>query len=242
MFCTYISIVFVSSQRKFYLYLILIPHRLNEDEAKAKVWYELNNPTFIKQNRPGESKRSRRARAEKKKAREETIQREEERREQARLATTGMQSLPVSSPPIRSYRLGKRNQKYVVIHNTVKSTPRTHNYRRKVQVTKQKVINHYKNKASSHGRKTPFYRLCSSTKGKSLKFKRRLYNKICQSRKVIRPAPMVRYEESRREEICFDETDADWDVLNEAIAIAKREAVELLRTTKEREERRNCAF
>jgi len=241
LFCTYISIVFVSSQRKFYLYLILIPHRLNEDEAKAKVWYELNNPTFIKQNRPGESKRSRRARAEKKKAREETIQREEERREQARLATTGMQSLPVSSPPIRSYRLGKRNQKYVVIHNTVKSTPRTHNYRRKVQVTKQKVINHYKNKASSHGRKTPFYRLCSSTKGRSLKFKRRLYKKICQSRKVVRPAPTVRYEESRREEIRFDETDADWDVLNEAIAIAKREAVELSRTTKEREDEEETA-
>jgi len=217
---------------------------LNEDEAKAKVWYELNNPTFIKQNRPGESKRSRRARAEKKKAREETIQREEERREQARLATTGMQSLPVSSPPIRSYRLGKRNQKYVVIHNPVKSTPRTHNYRRKVQVTKQKVINHYKNKASSHGRKTPFYRLCSSTKGRSLKFKRRLYNKICQSRKVVRPAPTVRYEESRRGEIRFDETDADWDVLNEAIAIAKREAVAVkieLMATKAREDEEETA-
>jgi len=217
---------------------------LNEDESKAKVWYELNNPTFIKQNRPGESKRSRRARAEKKKAREETIQREEERREQARLATTGMQSLPVSSPPIRSYRLGKRNQKYVVIHNPVKSTPRTHNYRRKVQVTKQKVINHYKNKASSHGRKTPFYRLCSSTKGRSLKFKRRLYNKICQSRKVVRPAPTVRYEESRRGEIRFDETDADWDVLNEAIAIAKREAVAVkieLMATKAREDEEETA-
>ena len=55
------------------------------------------------------------------------------------------------------------------------------------------------------------------------------YNKICQSRKVVRPAPTVRYEEARREEIRFDETDADWDVLNEAIAIAKREAVELLK-------------
>ena len=149
MFCTYISIVFVSSQRKFYLYLILIPHRLNEDEAKAKVWYELNNPTFIKQNRPGESKRSRRVRAERK-AREEVEQREEERREQARLATASIKkSSPISSPPSKSYRLGKRNKKYVVIHSPVKSsTPRTHNYRRKVQVAKQKVINHYKNKAS----------------------------------------------------------------------------------------------
>jgi len=35
-FCTYISIVFVSSQGKFYLYLILLSHRLNDDEAKAQ--------------------------------------------------------------------------------------------------------------------------------------------------------------------------------------------------------------
>ena len=231
----------IFSQTKFHLYL-LCSHRLNEDEAKAKVWYELNNPTYIKRNRPGESKRSKRVRAERK-TREEVKQREEESR-LARLATaaTIKKSSPFSSPPIRSYRLGKRNQKYVVIHSPVKSsTPRTHNYRRKVQVAKQKVINHYKNKASSHGRKTPFYRLCSSTKGRSLKFKRRLYNKICQSRKVVRPAPTVRYEESRREEIRFDETDTDWDVLNEAIAIAKREAVELLRTTKEREDEEETA-
>ena len=58
-----------------------------------------------------------------------------------------------------------------------------------------------------------------------------------QNKKVVRPAPTVKYKESRREEIRFDDTDADWDVLNEAIAIAKREAVELdLRTTKERED------
>ena len=229
-------------QTKFHLYLLCISHRLNEDEAKAKVWYDLKHPTPIRRNRPGESKRSRRARAEKKKAREETIQREEERREQARLATTGMQSLPSSSSPSNCYRLGKRNKKYVVIHNPVKSTPRTHNYRRKAKVAKQKLSNYYKNKASSHGRKTPFYRLCSSTKGRSLKFKRRLYNKMCQSRKVIRPAPMVRYEESRREDIRFDETDADWDVLNEFITIAKREAVELeLRATKAREDEEETA-
>ena len=202
MFCTYISIVFVSSQRKFYLYLILIPHRLNEDEAKAKVWYELNNPTFIKQNRPGESKRSRRARAEKKKAREETIQREEERREQARLAIIGMKSSPSSSPPSKCYRLGKRNQKYVVIHNHVKSTPRTHNYRRKVQVAKQKVINHYKNKASQGvGRESSLSEPTNPNTRRSLKFMRRLYRKMHQIKKAVHPAPMVRYEESRREEI-----------------------------------------
>ena len=87
--------------------LYLTSHRLNEDEAKARLWYELNNPTFIKRNHPGESKRSRRARAEKK-AREEIRHREEERREQARHATPAMKtSSPISSPPSRSYRLGK---------------------------------------------------------------------------------------------------------------------------------------
>ena len=216
----------------------LTSHRLNEDEAKAKVWYDLKHPTLIRRYRPGESKRSKRVRAERK-AREEVKQREEERREQDRLATASMKkSSPISSPPSKSYRLGKRNKKYVVINELVKSsTPRTHNYRRKVQVAKQKVINHYKNKASPGvGRESSLNQPTNSNTRRSLKFKRRLYNKMCQSRKVIRPAPMVRYEESRREEIRFDETDADWDVLNEAIAIAKREAVELLRTTKEREE------
>ena len=53
---------------------------------------------------------------------------------------------------------------------------------------------------------------------------------------------MVRYEESRREDIRFDETDADWDVLNEFITIAKREAVELeLRATKAREDEEETA-
>jgi len=217
---------------------------LNEEDAKAKVWYELKHATPIRRNRPGESKRSRRARAEKKKAREETIQREEERREQARLATTGMQSLPSSSSPSKSYRLGKRNKKYVVINEPVKSsTPRTNNYRRKAKVAEQKVSNYYKNKASSRGRKTTLNQPTNSNTRRSLKFKRRLYNKICQSRrKVVRPVPMVNYKESRREEIRFDDTDADWDVLNEFIAIAKREAVELeLRTTKEREDEEETA-
>ena len=216
---------------------------MNEDEAKAKVWYDLKHPTPIRRNRPGESKRSRRARAEKKKAREETIQREEERREQARLATTGMQSLPSSSSPSNCYRLGKRNKKYVVIHNPVKSTPRTHNYRRKAKVAKQKVINHYKNKASQGvGRESSLSEPTNPNTRRSLKFKRRLYRKICESRKVVRPAPMVRYEESRREDIRFDETDADWDVLNEFITIAKREAVELeLRATKAREDEEETA-
>ena len=55
---------------------------------------------------------------------------------------------------------------------------------------------------------------------------------------------MVKYKESRREEIRFDDDDDDddWNVLNEAIAIAKREAVELvLRATKEREDEEETA-
>ena len=231
------------SHKQSFIFTCFVSHRLNEDETKAKVWYDLKHPTPIRRNRPGESKRSRRARAEKKKAREETIQREEERREQARLATTGMQSLPSSSSPSNCYRLGKRNKKYVVIHNPVKSTPRTHNYRRKAKVAKQKVINHYKNKASPGvGRESSLNQPTNSNIRRSLKFKRRLYRKICESRKVVRPAPMVRYEESRREDIRFDENDADWDVLNEFITIAKREAVELeLRATKAREDEEETA-
>ena len=61
-----------SSHKQSFIFTCFISHRLNGDEAKAKVWYELNNPTFIKRNRPGESKRSRRVRAERK-AREATI-------------------------------------------------------------------------------------------------------------------------------------------------------------------------
>ena len=198
----------------------LTSHRLNEDEAKAKVWYDLKHPTLIRRYRPGESKRSKRVRAERK-AREEVKQREEERREQARLAAIGMKSSPVSSPPIRSYRLGKRNQKYVVIHNPVKSTPRTHNYRRKVKVAKQKVINHYKNKASPGvGRESTLNQPTNSNTRRSLKFKRHLYRKMYQNKKVVRPAPMVTYKESRREEIRFTDDDDDWNFLNEAIAIA----------------------
>ena len=218
-----------SSHKQSFIFTCFISHRLNGDEAKAKVWYELNNPTFIKQNRPGESKRSRRVRAERK-AREEVEQREEERREQARLATASMKkSSPISSPSSKSYRLGKRNKKYVVIHSPVKSsTLRTHNYRRKVQVAKQKVINHYKNKASQGvGRESSLSEPTNPNTRRSLKFKRRLYRKMHQNKKAVHPAPMVRYEESRREEIRFDETDADWGVLNEFIAIAKQEAVEL---------------
>ncbi len=119
-----------SSHKQSFIFTCFISHRLNGDEAKAKVWYDLKHPTPIRRNRPGESKRSRRARAEKKKAREETIQREEERREQARLATaaTMKKSSPSSSsPPIRSYLLGKRNKKYVVIHSPVKSSTRNQN-------------------------------------------------------------------------------------------------------------------
>ena len=211
---------------------------MNEDEAKAKVWYDLKHPTPIRRNRPGESKRSRRARAEKKKAREETIQREEERREQARLATTGMQSLPSSSSPSNCYRLGKRNKKFVVIHSPVKSSaPRTHNYRRKVKVAEQKVINHYKNKASPGvGRESSLSEPTNPNKRRSLKFKRRLYRNMYH-KKAVHPAPMVKYKEPYLEEIRFNEDDVDWDVLNEFVAIAKQEAVELeLMVTKERED------
>ena len=214
-----------SHMKSFVMLFHLTSHRLNEEDAKARVWYDLKHPTPIRRNRPGESKWSRRARAEKKKAREETIQREEERREQARLATASMKkSSPSSSSPSNCYRLGKRNKKFVVIHSPVKSsTPRTHNYRRKVKVAEQKVINHYKNKASQGvGRESSLSEPTNPNTRRSLKFKRRLYSKICQSRKVVHPAPTVRYEEPYREEIRFNETDADWDVLNEFIAIAKR--------------------
>ena len=138
---------------------------------------------------------------------------------------------------------GKRNKKYVVISKHLKSvsTPRTHNSRRKAIITKQKVTNYYKNKASSRGQKLPFYRLSISDTRRSLNFKKRLYNKTCQGRKVVRPAPTVKYKESRREEIRFDD-DADWDVLNEAVAIAKQEALELeSRATKEREDEEETA-
>ena len=147
-------------------------------------------------------------------------------------------SSPSLSPPSKCYRLGKRNQKYVVIHNHVKSTPRTHNYRRKVQVAKQKVINHYKNKASQGvGRESSLSEPTNPNTRRSLKFMGRLYRKMHQNKKAVHPAPMVRYEESWREEIRFDETDADWGVLNEFIAIAKQEAVELeLMVTKEKED------
>ena len=68
-----------SSHKQSFIFTCFISHRLNGDEAKAKVWYELNNPTFIKQNRPGESKRSKRARAERKEREEIRRHREEVR-------------------------------------------------------------------------------------------------------------------------------------------------------------------
>ena len=233
-----------SHKQSFIFTCFVLSHRLNEDEAKAKVWYDLKHPTPIRRNRPGESKRSRRARADKKKAREEMIQREEERREQARLATTGMKSLPSSSPPSKCYRLGKRNKKFVVIHSPIKSsTPRTHNYRRKVKVAEQKVINHYKNKASPGvGRESSLSEPTNPNTRRSLKFKRRLYRKMYQNKKAVHPATMVKYKEPYREEIHFNEDDADWDVLNEFVATAKREAVEIeLMATKAREDEEETA-
>ena len=80
------------------------------------------------------------------------------------------------------YLHGKHNR-YVVISKPLKSvsTPRTHNSRRKAIITKQKVTNYYKNKASSRGQKLPFYRLSISDtrRARSLNFKRRIYRKVC---------------------------------------------------------------
>ena len=134
----------------------------------------------------------------------------------------------------------------MVIRNPAKSTPRTHNHRRKVLISKHNLSNYNKNKASSHGRKTSLNQPTNSNTRRSLKFKRHLYRKMYQNKKVVRPAPMVTYKESRREEIRFtdddDDDDDDWNVLNEAIAIAKQEAVELeLRATKEREDEEETA-
>ena len=232
-----------SSHKQSFLFTCFVSHRLNEDEVKAKVWYELNNPTFIRQYRPGESKRSRRARAERKE-REEIRRHREEVREQARLAAASKKNSSSfsSSPPSRSYRLGKHNKKYVVIRNPAKSTPRTHNHRRKVLISKHNLSNYNKNKAPSHGRKTSLNQPTNSNTRRSLKFKRHLYRKMYQNKKVVRPAPMVTYKESRREEIRFTDDDDDWNFLNEAIAIAKQEAVELeLRAIKEREDEEETA-
>ena len=77
-------------------------------------------------------------------------------------------------------RNGKRNKRYVLVYKPLKGTPRTHNYRRKDRISKQKRSNYYKNKASSRGQKTPFYRLSTSeTRRRSLNFKRRTYRKVC---------------------------------------------------------------
>ena len=77
-------------------------------------------------------------------------------------------------------RNGKRNKRYVLVYKPLKGTPRTHNYRRKDRISKQKRSNYHKNKASSRGQKTPFYRLSTSeTRRRSLNFKRRTYRKVC---------------------------------------------------------------
>ena len=76
-------------------------------------------------------------------------------------------------------RNGKRNKNYVLVYKPLKGTPRTHNYRRKDRISKQKRSNYYKNKASSRGQKTPFYRLSTSETRRSLSFKRRTYRKVC---------------------------------------------------------------
>ena len=95
-----------SHMKSFVMLFHLTSHRLNEEDAKARVWYELKHATPIRRYRPGESKRSRRARAERKE-REEIRRHREEVRDQARLAAASKKNSSSfsSSPPSRSYRL-----------------------------------------------------------------------------------------------------------------------------------------
>ena len=163
---------------------------------------------------------------------------------------------------IGRYLLGgrrKHKNKYAVISKPLKKSVS----RKKEKISKEKVKNYYKNKASSRGLKLPFYRLSISSdtrRARSLKFKRRTFRKVlCNAIKWIRNLSGVKTKAFRNKrgpsddndivpkvssdsKVCFDETDADWDVLNEAIAIAKREAVELeLMATKEREDEEETA-
>jgi len=135
---------------------------------------------------------------------------------------------------IGRYLLGgrrKHKNKYVVISEPLKKSVS----RKKEKITKEKVKNYYKNKASSRGLKLPFYRLSISSdtrRARSLKLKRRLYRKVLYNaiRWVRNHLPSVKktkaYRNKRRpsddndivpkvssdSKVCFDETDADWDV------------------------------
>jgi len=114
-------------------------------ESKRQVRYELMNPTSIRRKRPGESKQSKRARAQAKQARIRKEVEEERCKERERLSRI-----------INAARLPyiKKSEK------KKPSMPRSHNYRRKVLITKSNQRNYYKNKSSLVGRNLQYYRLC----------------------------------------------------------------------------------
>ena len=109
--------------------------RINE-ESKSQVWYELKNPTPIRRKRPGESKQSKLARSLSKKESTRKEAEEERCKERERLTN----------------KLGGKKT----------SMPRSHNYRRKVLITKHNEKNYYKNKSSLLVQKLEYYRLCVS--------------------------------------------------------------------------------
>ena len=114
-------------------------------ESKRQVRYELMNPTSIRRKRPGESKQSKRARARAKQARIRKEVEEERCKERERLSRI-----------INAARLP-----YIKKSEEKKpSMPRSHNYRRKVSITKNNQRNYYKNKSSLLGRNLHYYRLC----------------------------------------------------------------------------------
>ena len=114
-------------------------------ESKRQVRYELMNPTSIRRKRPGESKQSKRARARAKQARIRKEVEEERCKERERLSRI-----------INAARLP-----YIKKSEEKKpSMPRSHNYRRKVLITKNNQRNYYKNKSSLLGRNLHYYRLC----------------------------------------------------------------------------------
>ena len=114
-------------------------------ESKRQVRYELMNPTSIRRKRPGESKQSKRARARAKQARIRKEVEEERCKERERLSRI----INAARLPYIKKSEGKKP-----------SMPRSHNYRRKVLITKNNQRNYYKNKSSLLGRNLHYYRLC----------------------------------------------------------------------------------
>ena len=103
------------------------------------------NPTSIRRKRPGESKQSKRARARAKQARMRKEAEEEQCKERVRLSRI----INAARLPYIKKSEGKKP-----------SMPRSHNYRRKVLITKNNQRNYYKNKSSLLGRNLHYYRLC----------------------------------------------------------------------------------